>query len=209
MESKAHEDKCQVSIRELAAALESATPLGRDISQWLANFHGPVCSAAAEGCGVCISMCLACNAPVCLAHLRTCGVCKVYACPACAAGGHPMIFVPRALGTIPLVWVCEQHIVPCAPVCVMNAVDIGLDRCSSCRRAVCTHHRFGGELRCLTSTWGWARTCHECLRPCVECHTPLHRGHWINTAAPAFKASTCHTCYHGPDVPPVKRHKIE
>lgn len=200
---------CEESVHELAAVLDSATPLGRDISSCLARFHGAMCSAAAEGCSMAISVCLACIAPICVEHLRTCVQCKVYVCPACAAGKHPMLLVPRALGTRAIVWVCEQHIVPCAPVCLMNAVDIGLDRCNSCRRAVCMYHRFGGELKCQTSTWGWPSICHECLRPCIECHTPLHSRGWINPAAPAFKASTCHTCYHGPDAPQMKRHKVK
>lgn len=208
MESK-HRDPCKDSVRELAAVLESATPLGRDISLCLASFHGAVCSSAADGCSMGVVACTSCHEPVCVVHLRTCGVCKVFICSTCAAGKHPMILAPRAPGTIPITWVCESHIVLCAPVCVMSAQYIGLDRCASCRRGVCTYHLFGGELRCQTSIWGWPRICHECLRLCVECNKPLHSVHWIDPKDPAFKASTCYSCYHGPGASLWKRHKVE
>lgn len=208
MESK-HRDALVDSVHELAVALESTTPLGRDIGLCLARFHGAVCSSAADGCSMGVVACTACREPVCVAHMRTCGMCKVFVCPTCASGKQPMIFVPRALGTIPLVWLCEAHVVPCAPVCVMNALDVALDRCASCRRCMCTHHLFGGEPKYRESKWGWPCICHECLRPCVECNVQLFSVGWANPGTPAYKASTCYSCYHGPDVPLMKRHKIE
>lgn len=208
MESK-HRDALADSVHELAVALESTTPLGRDIGLCLARFHGAVCSSAACGCSMGVVACTACREPVCVAHLRTCGMCKVFVCPTCASGKHPMILVPYILGAIPSVWICEAHFVLCAPVCATSMSCMALDRCAACRRKVCTHHRFDGKLTCQTSAWGWALICSECLRSCVECHVPLHRRHWIDPTTPAYKASTCHTCYHGPDVPLMKRHKIE
>lgn len=208
MNDKARDDACEASVRTLAAALESATSMGRDISLCLARFHGPVCSAAAPGCSVGVSLCIRCVEPVCVTHLRTCAVCKVYVCPTCSATRNPMLHVPLHSHSQSMVWMCQRHVVNCAPVCMPNVSDVTVHICNYCRRGMCMVHLFGGAQGRLPA---WQpRACHECLRRCVECHIQLAVRPVLFSDTDAYKAGVCATCWrHSGGEPQPKRSKAE
>lgn len=202
-----YEAKCAVAVRELAVVLESATPLGRDISSCLARLHGPVCPNASAECGTIAGTCRKCDTPVCVLHLLWCGNCSAYFCIACAAGKNRMLRVRIDSNSPTMYWMCERHIVPCAPVCIPWLSDSYWNTCPSCQRGMCCAHGPGAP----SYDWlgpGQPDVCHECVRRCVQCRCPLYRK-WIDPTSLAYRASMCDSCYRMPDAPLLKRHRVE